>query len=430
MIQDLYRPASARPVQASPRRTRHGFGARLVLAATLAIAAWSSVQAAGTPASPAAPLAASCQVPAWPLWQTFTTHFIQPDGRVLDASTPQQHSSSEGQSYGMFFALVAGDQVMFDKLWRWTVSNLAAGDIGKQLPAWYWGLQKDGSWGVLDTNSASDADLWFAYVLLEAGERWQRADYTRDAQQLLARIESEEIAELPGLGPMLLPGKNDFVRPDHLWQLNPSYLPVPVLRRLALASPRGPWTRIAENTAAMMAAVSPKGFVADWVSYRGTSPSSGVFVVDPIKGDLGSYDAIRSYLWAGITPASDPLAAPVLRALDGMTTATAAAGTPPERIQTTTGITTGSGPFGFSAALIPYFQAKGQPWLADLQRRRVDTQLQQSLLPERVRGRQPPYYDVVLTMFSLGWADDRYRFLSTGKVQLSWEKTCPRATTR
>ncbi|QEI09391.1 cellulase [Pigmentiphaga aceris] len=398
------------------------------------MAGLSSAQVATTPAPLAAPVAASaantCKVPAWPIWRDFTTHFIQPDGRVLDASTPQQHSSSEGQSYGMFFALVAGDQAMFDKLWRWSVSNLAGGDISKQLPAWYWGRQKDGSWGVLDKNSASDADLWFAYVLLEAGELWQRADYTRDAQQLLKRIENEEIADLPGLGPMLLPGKNDFARPDHLWQLNPSYLPVPVLRRLALASPNGPWSRIAENTAAMMPAVSPKGFVADWVSYRGTSPTSGVFVVDPVKGDLGSYDAIRSYMWAGMTPPEDPLAAPVLRALDGMTTATAAAGTPPERVQTTTGSSTGSGPFGFSAALIPYFQAKGQPWLADLQRRRVDTQLQQSLLPERVRGRQPPYYDVVLSMFSLGWADDRYRFLSTGKVQLSWEKTCPRATTR
>ena len=45
--------------------------------------------------------ASQCAVSEWPLWHSFTQHFIQPDGRVLDASTPQLHSSSEGQSYGM-----------------------------------------------------------------------------------------------------------------------------------------------------------------------------------------------------------------------------------------------------------------------------------------------------------------------------------------
>lgn len=412
------------PMASTPawRRCRSAVAAIAIAAAGL-VSTWSEpAQAAGT--------TGTCASSEWALWRDFTTHFVQPDGRVLDASTPQQHTSSEGQSYGMFFALVAGDRATFDKLWRWSVANLAAGDIGKQLPAWWWGRKPDGAWGVLDTNTASDADVWFAYVLLEAGEAWDRPDYLRDAQLLLARIEREEVAELPGLGAMLLPGRDSFVRPDHLWQLNPSYLPMPVLRRLALASPSGPWTRIAENTAAMMPAVSPKGFVADWVSYRGTSPGSGVFVVDPAKGDLGSYDAIRTYMWAGMTPADDPLAAPVLKALGGMTPATAPSGTPPEKVQTVTGATAGVGPFGFSAALIPYFQAKGEPWLADLQRRRVDTLLQQSLQPERVRGSQPPYYDVVLSLFALGWADDRYRFTRTGKVRLSLEKTCPRATTR
>jgi endoglucanase len=417
---------TTRPVRAaSPairRRCRGVLAAVALAAAGFVSTGFGAAHAAGAPAS--------CTPAEWPLWRDFTAHFIQPDGRVLDASTPQQHTSSEGQSYGMFFALVAGDQPMFDKLWRWSVANLAAGDIGRQLPAWWWGRKPDGAWGVLDTNTASDADVWFAYVLLEAGEAWNRADYLRDGQALLARIEREEVVDLPGLGPMLLPGRESFVRPDHLWQLNPSYLPVPVLRRLALASPGGPWTRIAANTAAMMPAVSPKGFVADWVSYRGTSPGSGVFVVDPVKGDLGSYDAIRTYMWAGMTATDDPLATPILNALDGMTAATAASGTPPEKVQTTTGAASGTGPFGFSAALIPYFQAKGEPWLADLQRRRVDTLLQQSLLPERVRGRQPPYYDVVLSLFALGWADDRYRFTRTGKVRLSLEKTCPRATTR
>ncbi|EPN64552.1 endo-1,4-D-glucanase, partial [Pseudomonas syringae pv. actinidiae ICMP 19079] len=70
-----------------------------------------------------------------------------------------------------------------------------------------------------------------------------------------------------------------------------------------------PWKEIADNTARLIDASSPKGFIADWVGYRGTSPKTGLFVVDPVTGELGSYDAIRVYLWAGMTPASDPLAA-------------------------------------------------------------------------------------------------------------------------
>ena len=48
--------------------------------------------------------------------------------------------------------------------------------------------------------------------------------------------------------------------------------------------------------------VNYKGFVADWVSYRRTGPGKGEFIVDPVKGELGSYDAIRAYLWAGLMP--------------------------------------------------------------------------------------------------------------------------------
>jgi len=74
--------------------------------------------------------AAICVAANWPLWNDFKQHFIKPDGRVIDASTPQLHSSSEGQSYGMFFALIANDQPTFDLLWRWSVNNLSGGDAG------------------------------------------------------------------------------------------------------------------------------------------------------------------------------------------------------------------------------------------------------------------------------------------------------------
>ncbi|KAG1316525.1 hypothetical protein G6F63_016033 [Rhizopus arrhizus] len=41
----------------------------------------------------------------------------------------------------------------------------------QRLPAWLWGREAKGGWQVLDSNPASDSDLWLAYALLEAGAR-------------------------------------------------------------------------------------------------------------------------------------------------------------------------------------------------------------------------------------------------------------------
>ena len=373
--------------------------------------------------------ARTCEVTTWPLWQTFDKHFVQADGRVLDASTPQLNSSSEGMSYSMFFALVANDRASFDLLWHWAQNNLAAGDISTHLPAWLWGRDEAGAWRVLDDNSASDADLWFAYALLEAGRLWDNDEYTEAARKILNNVVTQEVADLPGLGKMLLPGFRGFVKPDQ-WMLNPSYMPIPLLRRFAEFDRSGPWAEIAANTATLIKAVSHKGFVADWVSYRATGPGKGEFIVDPIKGEQGSYDAIRVYLWAGITPSKDPLAAPILKHLRGMQRAIAANGVPPEKVQVSSAKLSGDGPWGFSAALLPYLDALDEDSERDRQAKRVQTFMAQSLTPEAVKIAQPPYYHFVLGLFALGYMDQRYHFLDDGKLQTFWEKTCSRTATQ
>ncbi len=360
----------------------------------------------------------------WPHWQAFAEHWIQPDGRVLDSSLEKNHSTSEGQSYALFFALVANDQKRFDKIWRWSRENLTGNDPQNTLPAWLWGQGKDGRWQVQDANSASDADLWFAYALIEAARLWQMPEYEADARLLLAQVKEHEVLDLPGLGAMLLPGKVGFVQPDHLWRLNPSYMPIPLLRRLAQLEPNGPWQGIAQSTAKLIAHSGLRGFASDWVGYRGVSATSGLFVSDPFKGDLGSYDAIRVYLWAGMTPTADPLAQPILDSLGGMATATASSGFPPEKVQVALGTTEGHGPFGFSAALVPYFQALNQPWLAELQHKRAAAGIELALKGAQGQNRPPVYYDYMLSLFGLGWADKRYQFGVDGRVKLFWESAC------
>src|ERR1700694_2989853 len=89
----------------------------------------------------------------WPEWNDFVARFVQADGRVIDL-TFERKSTSEGQAYGLFFALVANQRAQFDTLLKWTSDNLASGQLGDRLPAWLWGLRKDGTWGVKDKNSA------------------------------------------------------------------------------------------------------------------------------------------------------------------------------------------------------------------------------------------------------------------------------------
>nr|WP_269194772.1 glycosyl hydrolase family 8 [Stenotrophomonas maltophilia] len=73
---------------------------------------------------------------------------------MIDHSHADQRSTSEGQSYALFFALVGNDQALFDRMLGWTQDNLAGGDMRQNLPAWLWGRDDKGGWRVLDGNPA------------------------------------------------------------------------------------------------------------------------------------------------------------------------------------------------------------------------------------------------------------------------------------
>lgn len=363
-----------------------------------------------------------CAAASWPLWQQFAERFMQADGRVIDFSVAQQHSTSEGQSYAMFFALVARDRARFDKLWNWSIANLAGGDITAQLPAWQWGRKDDGSWGVVDANAASDANLWFAYALIEAARVWGEPRYAEQARALLALVARHEVADLPGLGPTLLPATQGFMIGPRTWRLNPSYLPVPLARGLQQFDPQGPWKAVIDSYARMLADITPKGFVADWVAWQvPEGGGAGAFITDPEKSDVGSYDAIRTYLWAGMTPRSDPLAPLLQKRLGGMAgLLKAGAGAPPEQVHVEVGHPDGKGPVGFSAALLPYLQAAGAQAALKTQQERVRRELLEA--PKDAPAR---YYDQVLGLFGTGYMEQRYQFLPSGRLQLRWEKACP-----
>src|SRR5271166_5354531 len=317
------------------------------------------------------PASGSCTQRPWPLWAAYSARFIDAQGRVIDPQGAGR-TTSEGQSYAMFFALVDNDRATFDRLLNWTQTNLANGDLGAHLPSWLWGRNPSGEWKTLDSNSASDADIWMTYSLLEAGRLWQVPGYASVGRRMLTQIAKSEVAELPGFGPMLLPGPTGFEhdRAPKLqsWTLNPSYVPLFIFQRLAAVDTTGPWRQIALGIPRLLEKSSRHGFAMDWVEYL---PGDGfhpalAHPAPPQPGKqaeapCGSYDAIRVYLWAGMLDGSGKTRARMLNAVPGMSEYLANHDAPPERVSDQGVPLAQNGPVGFSAAVLPYLMALPGP---------------------------------------------------------------------
>lgn len=327
------------------------------------------------------------------------------DARVIDHSDPRKITTSEGQSYAMFFALVNHDKALFRDLVLWTETHLAKGDLSSNLPAWLWGRKPDGSWGVLDDNSASDSDLWIAYNLLEAGRLWGEHAYASMGNQLLKLIAEREVTDLPGFGPMMLPAPYGFVQ-ENAWRLNPSYVPPQLVMRAALERP-DVWKEVADKVPAFLLQSSPIGIAPDWISWL----RSGGFKAQTERDMIGSYDAIRVYLWVGMLDETTPDAASLKQHFRAIGKHVNDQGRVAEKINIETGVSESLGGPGFSAALLPLFN--GQP-------------LQTRLIGHLDSTSSTPlgYYNQMLSLFGQGWHDQRYRFDKTGHLIPAW-KSCP-----
>lgn len=352
-------------------------------------------------AGPAGPESVRSCMSDWPAWAYFKKTFIGRAGRVIDPSDERLITTSEGQSYALFFALLNNEQPLFDKLLRWTVDNLARGDLSRHLPAWLWGRQESGQWGVLDHNPAADSDIWIAYSLLEAGRLWRVREYTLLGHWLLGQIAARETVDLPGFGLLLLPGAHGFAKAQQ-WRLNPSYLPPQIMQRIAAHQPESPWLEIAANTARFLVETAPLGLAPDWVVWDGAHWS-----YPGTAEQWASYNAIRVYLWVGLLDDAAAGAQQLKAHFRQGLAVIGRHGRPAEQLDVLTGQTRGAGPVGFSAALLPLFAADD---FGRQQRQRIaDTELS-SL----------GYYGAALVLFGQGRDEGRYRFDERGFVIPKW----------
>lgn len=353
-------------------------------------------------------LAGECKT--WPAWEAFRERYIEEGGRVVDRSSERIPSTSEGQSYALFFALVANDRPAFERILRWTEENLADGDLTGRLPAWQWGKRDDGTWGMLDANAATDSDLWIAYTLAEAGRLWKAPKYSALGELLAERILREETDDIPGLGRTLLPGPKGFKLESSLWKLNPSYVPLQLVQRMAALYPKSAWRHLVPSSVDLLVRSAPRGFAPEWVFYK----AGEGFRVDPATGGEGSYNAIRVYLWVGMLAADEPVRAVLMKRFAPMVQHVLTNGTPPVKADTREGSGEGVAPPGFSAALLPFLAAANQPEAMNQQRLRV--------IARGTLERDDNYYDQVLTLYGQGWTDGQFKFVRNGMLVPRW--TC------
>ncbi len=200
--------------------------------------------------------------------------------------------------------------------------------------------------------------------------------------------------ECAGAGLNAATGKIGFAEANS-WRFNPSYLPPQLAQYFSRFG--APWSTLRETNLRLLLETAPKGFSPDWVRYE----SKQGWQLKAEKTLISSYDAIRVYLWAGMMHDGDPQKARLLARFKPMATLTMKNGVPPEKVDVVSGNAQGTGPVGFSAALLPFLQNRDA---RAVQRQRVADHFPGS----------DAYYNYVLTLFGQGW--DHTVFASPSKV--------------
>ena len=218
-----------------------------------------------------------------------------------------------------------------------------------------------------------------------------------------------------------MPGRVEYFAKGDRWTINPSYMPLPLLFAASHAAPDGPWQKMAWALPNWLHRASPSGYAMDWVTYDDDTKSSfspAPNPGDPSRSARGGYDAIRVYLWAGMTARETPGAAKLLDTFAPMARLMRNEPGPPETVSPDGTVLSHSAPPGFSAALVPFLASSGERVAAAAQLHLVTAEFdkQTGLL-----GIPPRYYDQNLALFGLGWQEQRFRFNPDGTLRVRWK---------
>lgn len=242
-------------------------------------------------------LLASATASADSAWLAYQTRFITPEGRVVDTGNGNI-SHSEGQGWGMLLALAHDDRATFRRLWQWTRQHLSRPDDA----LFAWRYEPLASPPVADTNNASDGDLFIAWALQLAAERWQQRGYASASRAIREAIAARLVRQAHGMT-LLLPGANGFAQGEAL-DLNLSYWFMPALVDFAAREPQGPWQGLIDSGQRLLdeARFGRYRLPTDWIRLT----PEGELAPSPEWPPRFGFDAVRIPLyfrWAGLSHA-------------------------------------------------------------------------------------------------------------------------------
>lgn len=215
---------------------------------------------AGIAGAMALPARGATNTPNQADWAFFHDRFLTTDGRIIDNGNGGV-THSEGQGYGMLLAAYYGDRASFDLIRDWTEKNLRRPH--DHLHAWRYDPQAEVP--VADPNNATDGDIFIAFALARAGERWHEPAYTAAAIGIASDILRLCVVDFNGRS-IMLPGVRGFKRPEG-YVLNLSYYAFAQMNGLSKVLPDPLWAKVQQDGLAIMrgAHFGPYALPPDWV---------------------------------------------------------------------------------------------------------------------------------------------------------------------
>lgn len=249
-------------------------------------------------------------------WESYKSRFIESSGRVVDP-TAGNITTSEGQSYALLRAVWQNDRPTFDKVLDWSHKNLQVVSAGN-LFAYKWGKNNTtGTWNIMDTSTASDADSDIALALVLASRLWNDQGYLKMALDIIGDIWTFEVVQVQNV-PYLTAG--DWATGKTELPLNPSYLSPASMRIFAALDPAHDWTGLVDSSyrvirgcaEAGLDTAAPAKLPPNWC---GLNRQTAQFTLSPDYPRLDTaygYDAFRTmwrvaldYNWFGEKRALD-----------------------------------------------------------------------------------------------------------------------------
>jgi endo-1,4-beta-D-glucanase Y len=222
-------------------------------------------------------------------WQSFKSRFLSKDGRIIDTGNGGE-SHSEGQGWGLLFAVTAQDQASFDLILDWTARVLRRPNDA--LHAWRY-VPKDQR-PVQDLNNAVDGDMFIATALIRAGRLWGRPDHLLTAAAIGRDILRLMVRSV-GAFMVMLPGIEGFETADEII-VNPSYYAFPMMSELAKIVPSQLWDRLQRDGRTLIerGRFGRWSLPPDWLRIGKADTA-----LSPAPGwpPRFSYDAVRVPLW-------------------------------------------------------------------------------------------------------------------------------------